>query len=378
MGDVVADDHDLVDRRDAPLLDVPREVDHARAVGQDAPGLLRHDLRVDVAAVRVQVAEAPGRGIPRGAIERPARAAGERIERHQLIGRVAAVAADLEGADLVRGPFVDGQLERRLAFGAVGDQRVTDHLEIDVATARIPAGEPLANVVFDAPFVVLAAAEPPERFRLAAHLPYDVGIGELLVAFDRDAAQRDPPSLAHVEEDAHAARGVGGQLDRGHLRRVVPPLAVEGIDGARGAGERGTVQRAPFEELHAIAHVRGREFLHAADRPAGEKRTLLDDEGEDAAPAGNLLRHRHIVELARTVERRDRALDVAVVDRRAGRDGYRGENLLRSDARVALHRDAVHPRGDRILGAQGRRQASQGGENERSGNAHAHGVGREG
>jgi hypothetical protein len=69
VGDVVADDVDLVDGGRSPLADDPAQVDHLRPVGGCAAGLLRLDRGVDVAVVGVERVDLVGRLDPCSLVE---------------------------------------------------------------------------------------------------------------------------------------------------------------------------------------------------------------------------------------------------------------------------------------------------------------------
>ena len=377
MGHVVADDIDLVDRGDLAFLEVPGEVHHPGAVRQGAPRLLRHHLRVDVARVRVEVAQPAGGRFPGRPVEvhRAFGGAGEGVVSLQLLGRVAAVSLDLELADLVDRPFVDREPQDRLPRGAVRDQGVAGDLEVDVAAAPVPTRQALAGILVHLPLVVLAVAEPPEGLGPARHLPHHLPIGEARVPLDVHLADGDAAAFLHGEHDAQAAAGIRRELHGRHLGGVVAAVAVHRIDRRLGAGHGSAVDGPAFDELDPVPDVRRRELARSRHRPAREQRALAHAEDDDAPARGEALGDGHVVELAGPVERGDRALDVPVVDRRADGEAGGRHDLRRSDPGIALDGDAVHTGldRDRVLGAKRRRPGKRQQEGGHRGKAHAHG-----
>ncbi len=379
MGDVVAQDDDLVDGRGRPLADGPPEVDDGGAVGGRAARLLGLDLGVDVAGVGVQVPDVVRGLLPGGAVERGrghgfADPAAEGVVGGELVGREPPVPHDVEGADLVHPALVHGEPQDRLLRARLGHQGVGEDLEVHQAAGGIERREPVAQVGLQSLLVVLALPEPPEALGLRGHAAHDLLVGEALVALDLHPAHRHPVALQDVEEHAHAALGgLDDGLDPGG---VVPPLPVEGVDGEDAPGEGVPVEGAPLLERHPVADGAGRDPLGPAHRPALEQRPLDHPEDEHQAALVLPLLDDDVVELAGGHEGGDGPLDVAVVDRGAARDAGGAEHLAGGEAGVPLDGEGVHDDRRDLLRRGGPRAAREGGGEQRDGEEAADRAGR--
>ena len=359
VGDVVADDLDLVDDRRLALVDHPAEIDHRLAVGAGTADHVGADLRVDVPLVVVQRVERGGGVVPaRGAEHR--RTAGRaahteqagallRLEGEQLLqirGGEAPVADDLEGAHVVGLALADAQHELRLAARVVHHQRVVEHLEVHEAVLTVELGQALLHVGPQLLVVVVALAPPPETLGPGAHVRDDFGVGEMRVAIDAHPGDGDAATLGHVEHEAHPRRvGLvdGNRLDLG---QVVAARAVQRVDPAPGPGHGRGVVGAPLRQGDLGAHCALAEPGHAAHGPVQQDGPLLHADHEDLEPARRILFDPDVVELAGRVQRPNRPLDVAIGgepagDEPGGLEDDGGRDALRADGD---HRIRTAPR----------------------------------
>ena len=295
--DVVAADLDVIDDRRLPFGDHPAQVDHRVAVGRRAPNLVVPHVHVDVAVVVIERLQLARRVLPHLIVEivevvpaAEAQQAGallarERIEGLQLLGRKAPVADDLERSDAVRLALADPDDERGLPRLLADDERVVEHLKVDVALFAVKRRQRLPQVLGDLVVVVFAGAEPPESLRPRLHLRGDFLIGEMRVALHIHLCDRDAAAFVDVEDDAHG----GGipLVDEQRLRvlEVVAPGVVQRVDPRPGALDARQVQRPSFGQRHLVAHAVLRQSLYAAHRPLHELRPLVHADHEHVLAA---------------------------------------------------------------------------------------------
>ncbi len=176
VGDVVADDPDLVDVGRQPLVDADPEVEPGQRVARRrrASRFLGDHGGADVAVVGVAVLHLLAGRLPVAPLEDGAdllagvdlRREREREARGDLLGGESRVAHDLDGADAILLSLVDRQLEDRLAGLRVGQQGVVGDLEVDEAPITVPRRQPGPDVLVDPVVVVLAVVEPEKSLRL--------------------------------------------------------------------------------------------------------------------------------------------------------------------------------------------------------------------
>src|SRR6266705_2290743 len=265
----------------------------------------------------------------------------ERKQLLQLFRREAPVPHDLERARAVRLPFAHAHHERRLAGRVVHDQRVVEHLEIDVAPVAVEFGEPLLQVLAQLFVVELTGAEPPEPFGPGLHLADQLIRHQVRVALDLHARHRDPPALVHVEDDPLAGRIGLIHVDHLHLGEVVALRAVQGVDAPAGPGHGGGVDRPAFGQLGLVAHAALGDAAHAAHGPLDKDGALVQPHDEELAPARGVLRHPDVVVLARRVQGLDGALHVAVAQRLARGEAALLDRLLAIDPAEPDDNDGV-------------------------------------
>ncbi len=314
---------------------------------------------------------------PFDAVERePATPAGaERIEHREVLGAEAPVAGDLEGPDAVRLALLHRQVQDGLSVGRVDGDRIPDHLEIHVALAAVPAGQPLPEIVLQLVVVVLPLLPPEEPLGAGGHPLHQRLVGELLVAVHLHLADGDPVAFLDIEHHAGLGRA-GAGLDHLDGGGVVALGVVQRVDRRAGAFDRRAVERTPLGQLHPVLDRALGQPLDALDRPAGENRALLHPDEQYGPFRGVVdLTDGDVVELAGAEQRGDGPLDVAIIDGLAEDQAGAAENLLGGQSGVAFHRDAVEQRGRQGLGllpGQHRRPGGQRQQREQqSDRAHA-------
>jgi hypothetical protein len=231
-------------------------------------------------------------------------------------------------------------VQHRFSAHGVSLEGVAGHLEVHEALVGIPPRQALAHVLVQLGLVVLALLEPPESLGPGVH-PADHGlVGKALVAIDDDLADGDPAALDDVEDHPHAAV-VLGQLERLDLGGVVARLAVDRVDGGPRLLHRGSIERPTLDQLDPVLHLAFRQPVDPADRPALQQRPLLhlDHQVQPARPGA--LQDGDVVELSGAEEGRNRALDVAVVDRLPDHERGGADDLGGGQARAPLDDDAV-------------------------------------
>ena len=197
------------------------------------------------------------------------------------------------------------------------------------------------QVVADFVVVVFARAEPPESFGARAHLRRELLVREVGVALEVHTRNGDPTPFEHVEDHAHAGRVVLVDVNRRGVREIVALRVIERIDPRARARHGGGIERTGLRELHFVVHAVIGQALHAAHRPLHEQRPLVHMNQQDVLAVHFFLGEIDAVELPAAIERLDRALDVAVVDRMARREAA---GLNDADGGVAV----ISDHGDRV------------------------------
>jgi hypothetical protein len=190
----------------------------------------RHDLRVEVALVRVEPLHVRGRvterygvedlaclraALPRAAdAEAAEQAAAALLEvAAQVIGREAAGAHHVELGQPILRALVHLDDEPALAGDRIDLQRIADHDEVEVAVPGIERRQRAAHVVAEPVLVEVAGPVPEESLAPGAHHAAEPVIAELLIAAERDVGDRDAMALAHIEDERHLSGPVGQRLE---------------------------------------------------------------------------------------------------------------------------------------------------------------------